>query len=142
MSAYFDASALAKAYVLGEPHRDLVLNLLALPGAATCRLSEVEVASALCRRAREGTLAPSDRDLALDAFRQDLARWIVVETTPNLAAATWPLLARHPLRAGDATQLAAALLLRARIGRAVTFVVFDARLAATARAEGFDVVDG
>ena len=44
------------------------------------------------------------------------------------------LLDRHPLRAADSLQLAAALFLASRIGT-VEFVVYDERLAAAARAE-------
>ena len=50
---YFDASALVKRYVR-EPAAVSVRRLLKSDRAATSRLSEVEVASALTRRAREG----------------------------------------------------------------------------------------
>jgi predicted nucleic acid-binding protein len=50
------------------------------------------------------------------------------------------LLARHPLRAADAIQLASALMLSTRSGRAVDFVVYDHRLADAAAAEGLRVL--
>ena len=50
------------------------------------------------------------------------------------------LLARHPLRAGDAIQLASALLLRRELSEAVTFAAYDDRLKAAAKAEGLFVV--
>ena len=50
---YFDASALVKRYVR-ETGSTTVRRLLTLDAPVTSRLSEVEVASALVRRAREG----------------------------------------------------------------------------------------
>lgn len=50
------------------------------------------------------------------------------------------LLVRHPLRAGDAIQLASALLLRRELAEPVTFAAYDDRLKAAARAEGLTVV--
>ena len=58
---YFDASALAKRYVR-EIGSQSVRRLLAAGVAATSRLSEVEVASAIARRAREGVLSAEQRD--------------------------------------------------------------------------------
>ncbi len=52
MIRYFDASALAKRYVK-EAGIQAVCRLLDAGNAAVSRLSEVEVASALVRRARE-----------------------------------------------------------------------------------------
>ena len=51
-----------------------------------------------------------------------------------------PAALRHPLRAGDAIQLASALLLRRELGEPVKFVAYDNRLKAAAKAEGLVVV--
>ncbi len=52
------------------------------------------------------------------------------------------LLARHPLRAADAGQLAAAVMARERTGGSLEFVSLDRRLAAAAEREGFRLPTG
>jgi len=78
-----------------------VVYLTADAGAAS-RLSEVEVASALVRRAREGAFTVGERDRALASLADDLATLIIVEFTPDITADARALLLRHRLRAGDA----------------------------------------
>ncbi|MCH7746633.1 MAG: type II toxin-antitoxin system VapC family toxin [Acidobacteria bacterium] len=135
---YFDASALVKRYVR-ETGSTTVRRLLSLDTPATSRLSEVEVASALVRLAREGAFSTAERDRALAAFASDLDAILVVELTEDVTAKATDLLRRHRLRAGDAIQLASGVFLRERIGETVTFVAFDRRLTEVARQEGLDV---
>jgi hypothetical protein len=52
----------------------------------------------------------------------------------------WLLLARHPLRAADAGQLGAALLIQSQFGGALPFVCLDQRLSAAAELEGLRVI--
>ncbi len=111
-----------------------------LPAAS--RLSEVEVASALERRCREGSFQPSERDRAAVALRRDFRSLLVVELTADVVEGSLGLLARHPLRAGDAVQLASCLELRQRLRHPVAFVAYDERLRAAARREGLDVETG
>jgi uncharacterized protein len=131
---YLDASALAKRYV-EEHYSDQVRRLLGGAFLSTCRLTEVEVTSALVRRAREGSLSDRDRDRGLAALRTDLARLTVVELVPEVTALAGELLRRHPLRGADAVQLASSLFLRRRVGE-VEFVAFDERLNRAAEREG------
>lgn len=135
---YFDASALTKRYVR-EPGSVPVRRLLALGGAATSRLSEVEVASAFARRVREGSVSADERDRALAAFIADLTAMLVVEVTPALTAQARMLLERHPLRASDALQLASCLYVQAQIAEPVPLIAFDDRLIEAARHEGIRV---
>ncbi len=128
-----------KRYVQ-EPGSDRVRRWLASGTTATSRLSEVEVASALMRRWREGAFATAERDRALVALVSDLRAVSVVEIVPSVTARARMLLERHPLRAGDALQLASCLLLRDSTGEAVTFAGFDDRLNQAARAEGLIAV--
>ena len=97
---YFDASALAKRYVR-ENGSLKVRRLLSADVAATSRLTEVEIASALVRRAREGAFSEAARDRALAALAADMTALLVVELTADVAARARELLIRHPLRAGD-----------------------------------------
>lgn len=136
---YFDASALAKRYVR-EIGSQSVRRLLAAGVAATSRLSEVEVASAIARRARDGVLSAEQRDQLLAALSDDVPALAMVELTPELAAEARSLLLKHALRVGDSIQLASGLYLHRQSARPLRFVVYDERLAAAARAEGLRVV--
>jgi uncharacterized protein len=124
-----------KRYV-EEADSDAVRRLLAGGVVATCRLSEVEVASALARRCRQGTLSRRERDRALAALRTDIASLYVVELMPEIAQASVRLLARHSLRTGDAIQLASCGYLRAQLADDVQLLAYDARLNEAAHAEG------
>jgi predicted nucleic acid-binding protein len=131
---YFDASALVKKYV-EEQDSDLVREWLLEGPAATSRLSEVEITSALMRRCREGSISQADRDAALMAVRNDFQVLIKVELSPQVVTLARELLIGYHLRAGDAIQLASCLLLRNR-GLDLEFLAFDGRLNLAARAEG------
>ena len=135
MTRYFDASALVKRYVR-EPGSAAVRRLLSSGIAATSRVSEMEIASGIIRRAREGSFTLAHRDRALDALQHDLPALAIVEMIPEIAADARGLLLRHPLRAGDAIQLASCLYLQRELGQRVAFAAFDQRLLAAARAEG------
>jgi len=131
---YFDASALTKRYVR-EPGSIKVRRLLSSDAAATSRLSLVEIASALMRRFREGVLSEAKRESALAMLNADLTAMLVVEVTPAIVTRAQALLRRHPLRAGDAVQLASCLALRDELEASITLVAFDDRLSAAARKE-------
>lgn len=130
---YFDTSTLVKRYVR-EKGSVRVRRLMMSDTPATSRLSEVEVASALGRRAREGAFSTTDRALA--ALVADLPAIIVVELTLEVSARARMLLQRHPLRTGDAIQLASCLYLQQQLGEPIEIVSFDDRLTAAARREG------
>ena len=135
MIVYFDASALAKRYV-EEEHTPEVLRWLEQSTPVVCRLSEVEIASALARRCREHALSRPERDRALGALEEDLQALHVVELSPDVVSTASEILLRHPLRAADAIQLGSALILRERLRTAIAFATFDQRLAAASQAEG------
>ncbi len=124
-----------KRYVQ-EAGSDRVRRWLASGTPATSRLTEVEVASALMRRWREGSFSTAARDRALAALAGDLDALTIVEVTPPVTARARSLLERHPLRAGDALQLASCLLLRDSARGPVAFAAFDDHLSQAARAEG------
>ncbi len=132
---YLDASALVKWYV-EEDGSERVLQLMARGSLATSRVSEVEVASAVARRCREGSFPVTERDRVFAALPSDLAAMFIVELTPGITARCIGLLARHRLRAGDSVQLASSLALQERADSRVEFVAFDDRLLEAARAEG------
>jgi predicted nucleic acid-binding protein len=139
VTRYFDASALVKRYVR-ETGSVIVRRLLASGIVATSRLSEVEVASGIVRRAREGAFTPARRDRALAALLRDMPAFAIVEVIPEVAADARALLLRHPLRASDGIQLASCLYLQRQLNQRVPFVAFDQRLVDAAGAEGMAVV--
>jgi uncharacterized protein len=138
---FFDASAVAKAY-LGEAQTPDVRRWMTERRVVIGRLSVVEVASAIHRRARQGELDPAARDEAIRALLGDLPEWDVVELTDTVATRAIGLVARHHLRAGDAIQLASALVVydggAEDFGR---FIAYDARLLNAAREEGLPIAD-
>ena len=115
-------------------HRLLVGNL-----AATARHTAIEIASALARRCREGSLAAEDRDRALEALHQDLQSFLIVEVTPPVSQRCIELLNRHPLRAADALHLASCLELEKELRMPFVFVAYDLRLNAAAKKEGLEL---
>jgi predicted nucleic acid-binding protein len=128
-----------KRYVR-EPGAASVRRLLTADPAAASRLSEVEIASALVRRAREGAFTVKERNRALASLADDFAALIVVEFTPRITADARALLIRHRLRASGAVQLASCLYLQGEMSQSLPFVAFDVRLAEAARHEGLTVV--
>jgi predicted nucleic acid-binding protein len=132
---FFDASAIVKRYVR-EPESGRVRRLLRRRDVAICRLSEVEVVSGFARLTREGAISVAQRDRVTARFVTDLAAWTVVEIHPDVTRTARRLLLQHPVRAGDALQLGAALVLQETLGQPLDeFVAYDERLIEAARAE-------
>jgi hypothetical protein len=92
------------------------------------------------RRARDGSLTLAQRRDALSRFALLAEAWDEVADILAVRAKAIPLLARHPLRAADAAQLGAALLVADAPDVTVDFVCFDARLSAAAEREGLRVL--
>lgn len=130
---------MAKRYVQ-EAGSASVRRQLRTSRIVTSRLSAIEVASALARRAREGAFTTTERDRALKRLNADLAAWILVELTAELTAEAQRLLVRHSLRSGDAVQLASCLYLQRETGERISFAAFDDRLTTAAHAEGLALV--
>lgn len=112
------------------------------PSAVTWAWSWVEVASAVERRVREGLIPRSQRREVRDRFNQLAESFDEVTDIQAVRHKAMALLGRHPLRAADAAQLAAALLVAPDDPSQLTFVCLDARLAEAAEGEGLRVVPG
>lgn len=137
---YWDASALVPA-LFEEPGSDLVSAWLAADeSVCTWALTGVELASAIERRARAGVLTSGQRRAA-HALAQDLASAATeVLDVEAVRVRAVRLLARHSLRAADAMQLAAALIVADGGFAGLPFVCLDRRLADAASREGLDVL--
>lgn len=103
-------------------------------------LTRVELASAIERSAREGRLSASARRAALERSHRIAGDAHEVTDLGAVRTRAVTLLARHSLRAADAAQLAAALLIAEPDPASVTMVVFDRRLANAADREGLRVL--
>lgn len=100
----------------------------------------VECASALARLERESKLTSSEVTQALDQLAALQAAWHEVQPLDGVRQIAQRLLRLHPLRAADALQLAAALLVCEHRPQGWQFVSLDARLSQAAEREGFRVI--
>ena len=102
-------------------------------------LTEVEIASALARREREGL-----GETPLESARVDIAKlvggWRPVTASDQVRARALRLVRTHALRAADALQLGAALIACEEHPESLPFVCLDDRLRDAARREGFTVL--
>lgn len=100
----------------------------------------VEVQSALQRLQREGFLSPTELLTARKRLSAMSEAALEVMPTELVRALASSALEQYDLRAADALQLAAALVLCHEQPRNRAFVCFDAKLASAADAAGFTVL--
>lgn len=101
--------------------------------------TRIECASALARLERDGSLDEDSAATAFDRLKQLAASWHEVEAGDAVRDAAIRFLRVHPLRAGDAIQLAAAFIAANRQPSTLAIVTLDDRVATAARKEGFSV---
>ena len=142
MTVFLDTSALVKRYA-HEFDSDLVRNLNAT--VVISELAKVEVPAAIWRKYRvDGLSAQDARDLCRQ-FSVDFASWVspqdtqVIEVSTDILHFAADLVARHPLRAYDAVQLASALEVLHVIGDC-SFGCFDRQLSTAAAVEGLSLL--
>ena len=102
--------------------------------------ARVECASALARMQRDGTLSEPELRPARALLAALSERWSEVQATPAVRDLAEQLVRRHPLRAADALQLAAALVWRPGLVAEAPLVTLDDRLRDAAVGEGFAVL--
>jgi predicted nucleic acid-binding protein len=127
----FDASALTKRYA-SEAGRDRVLMLFEAASellvAAHCK---TEVASALLRRRRDGSLPAPEFDRAWAAAQCDVADMTLVPLDAHVERFAFAAMEQGPLRGMDALHVGSALASRVDL-----FVTADRRQAQVARGMG------
>ena len=104
-------------------------------GGGTSSVRAVAVA-----RTREGTLSRRQRRKVLDRLDAFAGHWDEVTDVLAVRSRAHALLARHPLRAADAGQLGAALLVQEQLAEPLTFVCLDQRLSLAAERESLRVL--
>ena len=137
---FWDASAIVPL-VVREATTEIVQGWLREdPDIALWGLTWVEIASAVERRVREGQIPSSARQSILRRVARIAGDAHEISDLAAVRTRALPLLARHPLRAADATQLGAALVIADPDPSSLTMVVLDPRMAHAAEREGLRVL--
>jgi len=137
---FWDSSALVPLLVAEPVTRAVRALYLQDHAVAVWWTTPVECASAVARLERDGALramAAAESFRRLDALTSS---WIEIEPVAEIREVARRLLRSHPLRTGDALQLAAAYLAAERRPATLALVTLDDRLAEAAGREGFIVV--
>ena len=137
---FWDSSAFVPL-LLPEPRSSEMTTLLKANGEVTMWWgSPVECLSAIYRRHREAAIPPAQLSEALNRLEVLVQDADAVLPSEELRRRAGRILAVHPLRAGDALQLGAALIWCEEETVNESFVCLDGRLREAARREGFTVV--
>ncbi|MDQ2855765.1 MAG: type II toxin-antitoxin system VapC family toxin [Acidobacteriota bacterium] len=147
MASFFcDSSAIVKRYVneKGSNFVDSLADLKIGNVILLARITRVEIAAAIARRLKGGSITTTDAQNAIVAFQHDLTNnYFTVEITDALLSRAMSLATKHALRGYDAVQLAAALeAADERIANQLpplTLVSADDELNTAARAESLNV---
>ena len=139
---FWDSSAVVPL-LLAERASDGLLALLARdPEMTVWWGATVELSSALARREREKALSSEGVKGALDRLRSLARSWSEVNPVEAVRAVASRLVRVHPLRAGDALQIAAAIVASEYQPDSLAIVSLDDRLSEAAEREGFTVDRG
>jgi len=137
---FWDSSALLPLLVPGVRSEQFIKLMREDPATAVWWATPAECASLLARLEREGRLTDSDWVVARERLKAAARGWTEVPPGERVRNQAARLLRLHPLRAADALQLAAAVVLADFEPAALPFVTLDAQLGAAASREGFEVL--
>lgn len=137
---FWDSSAIVPLLV-EEPSTNALLNVYRQDSVMLAWwATEVECASALARLERAGCLTLSAATEALKRLHELRLAWQEVQPIDALRDIAGRLLRVHTMRAADALQLAAALLVCENRPSSLEFVCLDDRLSNAAQREGFNLI--
>jgi predicted nucleic acid-binding protein len=137
---FWDSSAVAPLIIEQRSSRACRSLYRADPSVALWTFTRTEVVSVVQRLRCEGLLADRDVTKAIGRLDALVTRAAEVTSLDAVRERAERALSVHALRAADALQLGAALILVGDRPKRRPFVVADARLADAARREGFDVI--
>ncbi len=145
---YADSSALIKRHI-SETGSAWIKQEFSLPSGnnvITSKLSIAEVLSGLNRRKREISISAAEyAKFSKDFTAVSRFQYELMDLTDAVLLESQRLLETHPLRAGDAIQLASALLANAQLQSAnlpaLIFLASDARLLTAANSEALQTED-
>lgn len=137
---FWDSSAIVPLLV-NEASSSAVLRTYERdPEMAVWWATQIECVAALARHERDGTIGAAGMTNAIDRLDALLLAWREVQPVEPVRRLATRLLRVHPVRTGDALQLAAALAAAEDRSDTLAFVTLDERLALAAQREGFPVV--
>lgn len=138
---FWDASAIVPLLIAQRSSAPLRAAHAADPLMFVWWATQIECTSALARLEREGLLDDQNLRAAHKRLRQLVATWQEIDPSDEVRETATRFLRVHPLRAGDALQLAAAFVAASGRPSSLEFVVLDERLATAAQKEGFALVE-
>ena len=118
---FFDSSALVKRYVREQGSVWVRETTVSVSGHLIhiSLLTVAEIASALARRHREGSLSASERDRLFGAFLVECAgSFLLLRVEEDVIQQAAALMNRCPLRTADAIQVSTAVILGQTLHRA------------------------
>jgi len=137
---FWDSSSLL-ALVIEEKRSQACRRLTRFdPEIAVWALTRTEIVSAIRRRERAGNLTRAEAGSGLRRLERMAEHWLEVDALALVRSRAERLLATHPLKAANAIQLGAALVLSKENPRGKPLVTSDQHLSEAADAEGFDVL--
>ena len=134
---FWDSSALVPLLVRESRTTGMATLYREDPDVAAWWGTEVECSSAVARLERGWMLDADGTEQALSRLDALRRRWQEIQPVADVKMTARRFLRVHPLRAGDALQLAAAFVASERRPSTLAFVCLDARLTDAARREGF-----
>jgi predicted nucleic acid-binding protein len=137
---FWDASAVLPLVAREVETERMIAEYRADPALAIWCLTPIEVWSGIARQRRHEKLRSPDVRDARRLLRLLGTRWVEIEDMKAVRSRAERLLDVHSLRAADALQLAAALVLVRDTPAGFAFVSLDVRLAECAEREGFDII--
>ena len=140
MILFCDTSALVKLYVLEDGSDAIAEQAAASEIIAVCRISWVEIMSAMARRSRE---QPKDASAINRGRKRVVADWphyLALELTQELVELAGKYAEAFALRAYDSVQLAAARTVHQELPGEVRFACYDSRLVKAARVLGIESI--
>lgn len=137
---FWDTSALV-ALLIEEPRSVAARRMLRDDrGVAVWVLTRIELVSAIRRRERDGDIDTAEVGKTVHRIDGLEKGWTEVSSLDSVCERAERLLGVHPIRAADALQLGAALVLVKDRPRRRGFVTADTTLAQAAAREGFETL--
>jgi predicted nucleic acid-binding protein len=136
MIVYLDASVLVKHYVVEVGSTEVNQLLVRAEVVGTGSISRAEVAAALAKAVRVGTLARDEAEAALQVFRAEWGDLVRLQLTEAILAQADTLAWDYGLRGYDAVHLAAARFWQSSLGEPVTLATYDRQLWQAGNAAG------
>lgn len=137
---FWDTSAVLTLITAQSGSSELEMILKNDPGMVVWWGTRVEAVSGVCRLRREGEIDEKTQSVLLANLETVTTDADQIEPTEQVRSAAVRVLRIHSVRAGDALQLAAALVWTDHSPKGIAFVCLDKRLRNAAECEGFKVL--